>query len=568
MKRVLSILAVMALVFSSVAVVSGDRLELASASEEDGSATATILDLDDESVTAGGGNSCPQDGGWIKVDNASGAASGDGTNDWGSLSWSGKTVEWDINDGWDVQLCVKSGSRAGDDFDENKRLFVTVRDAGSRTIGQDISHLSYKPVGSPVNENPDAPDVTVEFVKEWAGDPRGNAEATLEVDGNSVPWGDPLDVTDDQEETLTVAETVTGLPDNCTSTADTADYTVPKAATHDIHDTVTITNTVDCSDDETPVEATWPLTVVKNVAGPLPDGDFAFAVDCGDFQLGGRDKSFEIDADGGQKLIGVEIPEGTECTITETDDAGAGETSVTVDDGNSETGNVVTETIDEATTVTFLNTFGEAVTEVEPTAPLTVEKDVEGPAPDEDFDFAIECDDFGVGDDAAFSIDADGGTHTTGISIPEGTECTVTETDKAGADATAVTVNDGDPMDDDTVTFDTTESTTTVSFLNTFGEEPDETEVEDEDITPADEDPIDDDPTDPASVDPAKEDVTEVEAETLVAVETAGTTPTRIDAGGGGLATGQGPVGLTALVALMGGLFLALTGRSHRDQTV
>lgn len=589
MKRALSILAVLALVFSSFALVPSDRRGLASASEEGDTGTATILRTERERETVTEGNSCPRtDDEWTKVDGidgGSGSRSGDETNDWGSLSWSGKKVEWDINDGWVVELCVKSGSDAGAGFDENYQLRITVEGLGSRTIDQEISHLSYKPVEVDTPEEPEVtPEVTVEFVKEWAGDPRGDADATLTVDGDPVPWGDTLDVTDHQGQDLTVTETVAGLPANCTSTADTANYTVPVADAENIHDRVTITNTVDCDEDETEVESTWPLTVVKSVAGPIPDDDFAFTVDCGDFQLGNQNESFTIDAEGGKKLIGIGIPEDTECTVTETGDANAAETSVTVNDGDTvEAGTVTFDTIDEATTVTFLNTFSTAVTEVEPTAPLTVEKVVDGPAPDDNFDFSLDCDGFGVGSDATFSIDADGGTHTTGISIPEGTECTVTETGDAGAEETFVAVNGGQREAADHATFDTTDKTTTVTFRNTFTQDPDETtdpgevtdpgetndpdetEVKDKDVTPVGQDPTTD-PDAPAKV--ADEDVTEVADKTLVAVEEEGALPTRIDAGGGGLATSQGPLGLTALVALMGGLFLALTRRSHRDQTV
>lgn len=589
MKRALSIVAVLALVLSSFALVPSDRLELASASEEGATDTATILKTERETGTVGRGSSCPQDDGWTKVDDIDGGSGSVEDPDWGLLSWDTDTISWNVNEGWELELCVKSGSQAGDDFDESGRLFLTVQGVGSRLIDQEISHLLYKPVevDTPVDvdipEEPEVtPDVTVEFTKDWAGDDPDGAEATLTVGGNAVQWGDTLDVTDHQGQDLAVTETVAGLPANCTSTADTENYTVPVAADEDIHDQVTITNTVDCDEDETEVESTWPLTVVKSVAGPIPDDDFTFTVDCEDFQLGDQNESFTIDAEGGKKLIGIGIPEDTECTVTETGDANAAETSVTVNDGDTvEAGTVTFDTIDEATTVTFLNTFGTAVTEVEPTAPLTVKKVVDGPAPDDDFDFSLDCDGFGVGNDATFSIGADGGTHTTGISIPEGTECTVVETGDAGAEETVVTVNDGQREADDNATFDTTDEVTTVTFRNTFTEnpdetvDPDETEVKDKDTTPVGQDPTTD-PDAPAKVADevvaenvaGTETTTEVADNTFVAVKEEGALPTRIDAGGGGMASGQGPTGLTALVALMGGLFLALTRRSHRDQTV
>lgn len=480
MKRGLSIVAVMALALSSFALVSSDRLELANASEEDDTTAPEILKARDETETVetpGGGNSCPQDGGWNKVDDID-SGSGNAEGEWGALSWDGQTVEWDINDGWELELCVKSGSKAGEDFDDNKRLFITVQDDSSRTIGQDISHLSYRPTFT-------------------SGEPElGELIVTKIVEG-----------------------------------------------------------------DQAPDDATYEL----NVAGP-----------------GGYSEDVELSIDGtgsGSETL-TELEPG-EYTVTESDIPG--EPGVTFDPTDGKV--TVTAEDDPTVTVTVTNDYGNADTQVESTWPLTVAKTVEGPSPDEDFAFTVDCDGFGVGDDAAFAIDADGGTHTIGINIPEGTECTVTETEDAGAGATSVTVNDGDSVTADHVTFDTIDEATTVTFLNTFSEEavvPEEedpvTEDEDdgvavvEDDEPATEDEDDDPATDdPATDDPATEDdegVTAVTDNTLVAVEEDGATPTRIDAGGGGLATSQGPIGLTALVALMGGLFLALTRRSHRDQTV
>lgn len=66
MKRILSLLAVMALVLSSFATASTGRLEPASASEGDDATTATTLGMPEESATATpmakGGKSCPQNG--------------------------------------------------------------------------------------------------------------------------------------------------------------------------------------------------------------------------------------------------------------------------------------------------------------------------------------------------------------------------------------------------------------------------------------------------------------------------------------------------------------------------
>lgn len=105
------------------------------------------------------------------------------------------------------------------------------------------------------------------------------------------------------------------------------------------------------------------LRVVKEVDGdgsPAPGAEFGFSVDCGDVALGSGRNTFTLPEDGGTHDVGVPIPDGQTCTVTETRDAGAVATTVAVDSAAARSGTSATVTIveDETTTVTFVNTFG------------------------------------------------------------------------------------------------------------------------------------------------------------------------------------------------------------------
>jgi hypothetical protein len=95
------------------------------------------------------------------------------------------------------------------------------------------------------------------------------------------------------------------------------------------------------------------LRVDKAVEGP-GDGPFGFHVFCpgGDAPL--LDAEFELDA-GESKTFG-DLPEGTECTVEETDDGGAASTEVTPADGSA----VIPA--DDVAVVAFLNVFPAATT--------------------------------------------------------------------------------------------------------------------------------------------------------------------------------------------------------------
>src|SRR5690606_12908992 len=55
---------------------------------------------------------CPlSDGTWVKVDAGSGNASGV----WGQIDWQGSEFNFSLSDGYTMDVCVKSGSKAFDD---------------------------------------------------------------------------------------------------------------------------------------------------------------------------------------------------------------------------------------------------------------------------------------------------------------------------------------------------------------------------------------------------------------------------------------------------------------------
>jgi hypothetical protein len=85
---------------------------------------------------------CP-DGvdGWVKIDSSTGDAAGD----WGSFEYSGDTLEYDINSGYTVQFCIKSGAQTdGTQFYE-----IVGPEEDEITIAQDISHVAWRLITSP-----------------------------------------------------------------------------------------------------------------------------------------------------------------------------------------------------------------------------------------------------------------------------------------------------------------------------------------------------------------------------------------------------------------------------------
>ena len=67
----------------------------------------------------------------------------DGSAVIGQLVWSDKTVEYDLEPGWTVHLCIKSGQGSNPDGSGDYTTYVTITGTGSTSILKEISHLEY-----------------------------------------------------------------------------------------------------------------------------------------------------------------------------------------------------------------------------------------------------------------------------------------------------------------------------------------------------------------------------------------------------------------------------------------
>ncbi|WP_062465326.1 DUF5979 domain-containing protein [Demequina soli] len=235
----------------------------------------------------------------------------------------------------------------------------------------------------------------------------------------------------------------------------TSTTVVPGAAIVGQDDEVFVTNTYDLASlDVTKTVDTDAL----DAGGSVPDlGPFGFRVDC---TFLGED----VYAEGygpGQPMVGqvfagetwslTGLPAGAECVVTETDDAGAVDTSVASTAGDvtsftySTAGDVVL--VPEGTgdnTVAFTNSFD--------VGSLAIEKTVTGPGADANgagpFIFSVSC----TLDQPGGSLVTWAGNVTLGGSMPlsttidtivAGSECVVTETDAGGADRVTVSPSNG-----------------------------------------------------------------------------------------------------------------------------
>ena len=106
-------------------------------------------------VVDGSGSVCPNTGGgWTKIDQNSGSASGA----WGSFSYpKGNTITYNVNAGFTLEICIKSGEKVGGTGTGPGSLMATIEGPESGTISapqgltQDISHTSFRVVGAPAN---------------------------------------------------------------------------------------------------------------------------------------------------------------------------------------------------------------------------------------------------------------------------------------------------------------------------------------------------------------------------------------------------------------------------------
>ncbi|MEU1971781.1 DUF5979 domain-containing protein [Microbacterium sp. NPDC019599] len=157
----------------------------------------------------------------------------------------------------------------------------------------------------------------------------------------------------------------------------------------------------------------------------------------------------------GETFTWTELPEGAECTITETNTMDAPVTTVAVTQGGA-TGDATEGTIAELeplpdvdaadqTSVAFVNEY--------PDPPVRVSKVVEGDAPDPGrlYTFHVRCVLIDASHPAPGLLLRDGtiqvGTEAAYVAtlLPTGAECTITEVDTGGADDTTIMI-DGVPV--------------------------------------------------------------------------------------------------------------------------
>jgi LPXTG-motif cell wall-anchored protein len=216
-----------------------------------------------------------------------------------------------------------------------------------------------------------------------------------------------------------------------------------------------------------------------------------------------------------------------------------------ITDGASGTGQETdpfTVGTDESVEITFTNTYPSGETDSDGSVRIT--KQVDGDAPDAPFEFTIDCDD-GLAD--AFLL-RDGESVTFTRASEPYNECTITETNRQGADSSywKLLLPDGSAVEDDadspppvTIVADVTRELTYINVFSSNG------------------DPKPDDETTEA---PKKPETTEEPpAEQPAETET----PTRVEAGTGGQLPSTGlPAQVLALVAL-GLMLLGIGGLAH-----
>lgn len=107
----------------------------------------------------------------------------DGTTVIGTLDWADMTVEYDLEDGWTIDLCVKSGSKSNEEG-EKVTYFLGLDGEGEVSVLQEISHLEYRATFTPPEECPEitgARGLSVSTDEECPTDP-----LKVDVDGTAT----------------------------------------------------------------------------------------------------------------------------------------------------------------------------------------------------------------------------------------------------------------------------------------------------------------------------------------------------------------------------------------------
>lgn len=214
---------------------------------------------------------------------------------------------------------------------------------------------------------------------------------------------------------------------------------------------------------------------------PVEYGPFEATLDClwNEQQVTAAEPMTQPIADG-ETITWTQLPEGAECTVTETDTAGAESTTTVVTQGG-ETIDPATATTTELeplpntdaadqTSVALTNTFG--------TTELTISKIVDGTGASmvtRTFPVDVTCvltdpshpEPGLVVHDASYEIGGPNRLTADIENLPAGAECTVTETDAGDAARTAMTVN-GQEQPGATGAVALTSGTVGIVYTNTF----------------------------------------------------------------------------------------------------
>jgi hypothetical protein len=211
-----------------------------------------------------------------------------------------------------------------------------------------------------------------------------------------------------------------------------------------------------------------PLIISKVTAGDAAagKGPFKFHLECKDpngaaIALSAADTDFTLAA-GAEKRINTDMPDGSTCVASEVDSAGATTTVPTDTQGSSGDRTVVVKH-GETHVITFTNTF---VAQVKLIVSKVVVGNGTGP-----FTFHVACTGLPGGPaatlapgDADFTLIA--GQSRSIKAIPDGSTCTVTETDSRGATKT-FTEASGTP-NDGVVVIPNGDASVLVQVTNTF----------------------------------------------------------------------------------------------------
>ena len=255
----------------------------------------------------------------------------------------------------------------------------------------------------------------------------------------------------DRTEVVNVADT-TGTSPTGQVVRDTDDETIPIPGSPDIHvektpnvdvasvgDTVTYEYVITNTGTTTLTD----ITLVDDKIGTIVSVDDGLSLEPGE--------SATVEAD----------------YLVTTDDIARGDEVVNVA--------IVTGLPPEGEPVTDRDRAKIGITDVLATGILRVVKVVDGdgePPAGPTFGFSVDCGDFAVGPDAAFSIGRDGGRHEVGVRIPEGQDCRVVETRTAQAQRTTVAVGTAAPQVGTVARVTITPGVTTVTYVNTYSTRP------------------------------------------------------------------------------------------------